>query len=90
MRGTALSGGSDKGVLFISVKDAVMHFRQDDQKQNLSFVFAGWKNPFTTELCFQKENRFCFLEYIARPCAVFHKLEIYQWQKIPAGNLQYV
>ena len=52
VRGTALCGGSDKGVLFISVKDAVMHFRQDDQKQNLSFVFAGWKNPFTTELCF--------------------------------------
>ena len=49
---TALCGGSDKGVLFISVKDAVMHFRQDDQKQNLSFVCAGWKNPFTTELCF--------------------------------------
>ena len=44
--------GSDKGALFISVKDAVMHFRQDDQKQNLSFVCAGWKNPFTTELCF--------------------------------------
>ena len=24
-----------------------MHFRQDDQKQNLSFVYAGWKNPFS-------------------------------------------